>query len=85
MRAYGFRLLTKVHELFRHTTWRCSTEMFAIKFESRQKSRRILDVCLPTQILGGGHSQNCTHLITPVSWRVAWKSFARILPLAQKF
>ena len=32
----------------------------------------------------GGPSKNCTHLITPASWHVVWKSFMRILPLARK-
>jgi len=58
--------------------------IFAIKVESCQKSRRNLDVFWPSQILGGGPSKNCTHVITPVSRHVGWKNFMRIFPLVPK-
>jgi len=48
-------------------------EILAIKVESCQKSRRILDDFLPSQIFGGGPggpSKNCTHVITPASRHV---------------
>jgi len=40
---------------------------------------------LPCQILGGKHCKDCTHISTPASWHVVWKSLVRILPLAPKF
>jgi len=49
--------------------------IFAIKVESYQKSRRNVDVLWPSQILGGGPSENCTHVITPASRHVGRKSF----------
>jgi len=60
--------------------------IFAIKVESCQKSRRILDVFSPSQILVGRPSKSYTHFITLTSRHVEWKNFfVRILPLAQKF
>jgi len=50
-------------------------EIFAIKVKSCQKSRRILDVFLPSQILGGRPSKSYTHFITHSSRHVAWKRF----------
>jgi len=44
-----------------------------MKVESCQKSRKILDDFLPSQICGGGHCENCTHVITPASRDVDWK------------
>ena len=44
-----------------------------MKVESCQKSRKILDNFLPSQIFGGGHCKNCTHVITPASRDVDWK------------
>jgi len=35
-----------------------------------------------SQILGADLSKNCTHVITPTSRHVTWKSFVRIFPLA---
>jgi len=54
--------------------------IFAIKVESCQKSRRNLDVFWPSQILEGGPSENCTHVITPASRHVGWKSFHEDIP-----
>jgi len=45
-------------------------EIFAIKVESCQKSRRNVDVFSPSQILGGGPSKTDTHFITPASRHV---------------
>jgi len=44
-------------------------EIFAIKVESCQKSRRNLDAFWPSQILRGGPSKNCTHVITRLATR----------------
>ena len=53
--------------------------IFAIKVESCQKSRRILDVFLPSQILGGRPSKTYTDFITPDS-RHIWKKFCEDTP-----
>jgi len=60
------------------------SEIFAMKVESCQKSSRNLDIFLPSQILWGGPSENCTHVITLALCHVAWKSFMRIFQLAPK-
>jgi len=44
-----------------------------MKFESCQKSRKILDNFFALTIFGGRHYKNCTHLITPASRDVDWK------------
>ena len=44
-----------------------------MKVKRCQKSRNILDDFLPSQIFGGGHCKNCTHVITPASRDVDWK------------
>jgi len=57
----------------------------------RDQSRKLSEIApkfgrfLPSQILGGGYSKNCTHISTRVSRHVVWKSFVRILPLAPKY
>ena len=66
--------------LFRFATCRCIPEIFAIKVESYKKSRQILDVFSPWQILGGGSSKSYTHVITPVSRHVVWKMFCGDTP-----
>jgi len=68
----------------RFLTCRPVPGIFAIKVESCLISRRNLDVFWPSQILGGGPSENCTHVITPALRHVAWKSFMRIFPLVPK-
>ena len=60
---------------FRLSTRRSVLKIFAIKVESCQKLRRILDVFSPSQILGGGPSENCTRVITPALRHVDWKKF----------
>jgi len=60
--------------LFRVSICGSVSEIFAIKVESYQKSRKILDGFLPSQILGGRPSKNCTQVITPVSRHVVWKN-----------
>ena len=57
-------------------------EIFAIKVESCQKSRRILDVFSPSQILGGRPSKSYTHFITHTSRYVAWKWFCKDTPIS---
>ena len=58
--------------LFRFSICGSVSETFAIKVESCQKSRKILDGFLVSQILGGRPSKNCTHVITPGSRHVVW-------------
>ena len=60
---------------FRFLMSRPVREIFAIKVESCQKSRRNLEVFWPSQILGGGTSKSYTHFITPASRHVGWKKF----------
>ena len=55
-------------------------EIFAIKVESCQKSRRNLDVFWPSKYLGGGPSKICTHTITPAWRHVVWKKFRKDIP-----
>jgi len=51
--------------LFRFSICGSVWEIFAIKVESCQKSRKNLDVLLPSQILGDRASKNYTKVITP--------------------
>jgi len=55
-------------------------EILAIKVENCQKSRWILDVCSPSQILGGQHSENYTNVMTPASRHVVRKLFCGDIP-----
>ena len=57
-------------------------EIFTIKVESCQKSRRILDVFSPSQILGSLPSKNYTHFITPTLRHVEWKKFCEDTPIS---
>ena len=57
-------------------------EIFAIKVENCQKSRKILDGFLPSQILGGRPSKNCTHIITPSSRHVVWIKICDDIPIS---
>ena len=66
--------------IFRLWTWRSVPKIIAIKVESCQKIRRILDVFSPCQILGGGPSENCTRIITPALRHVDWKKFHEDTP-----
>jgi len=59
--------------LFRFSICGSISEIFAIKVESCQKSRKILDGLLLSQILGGRASKNCTQVITSGSRHVVWK------------
>ena len=68
--------------LFRSAICGSVPEIFAIKVESCQKSRRILDVFSPSQILGGRPSKSHTHFITPTSRHIAWKRFCGDTPIS---
>jgi len=57
-------------------------EIFAIKVESCQKSRRILDVFSPSKILGGRPSKSYIHFITPTLRHVEWKRFYEDTPIS---
>ena len=35
--------------------------------------KKFCTIFLPSQIFGGGHCENCTHVITPASRDVDWK------------
>ena len=58
--------------------WRYSQS----KVESCQKLRQILDVFLPSQILGGRASKNCTHVITPGLRHVVWIKICDDTPIS---
>ena len=53
-----------------------------IRDQSRKLSEigRILDIFSPSQILGGGSSENCTRVITPDLRLVYWKKFHEDTP-----
>ena len=55
-------------------------KIFAIKVESCQTMRRILDIFSPSQILGGGPFENCTRVITPALRLVDWDKFHEDTP-----
>jgi len=55
-------------------------EIFSIKVKNYQKLHRNLDVFWHSKIFWGGPSKSCTHVITPASRHVDWRSFVRILP-----
>ena len=57
---------------FRFSICGCVPEIFAIKVESCQKSRRILNVFRHPKFFWGRPSENCTHIITPISRHVVW-------------
>jgi len=59
----------------RFSICRSFPEIFAIKVESCQKSRQILDDFLPSQTSGAGPSKSYTHFITR-----AWKKFCEDTP-----
>jgi len=69
---------------FRFWTSGVVSEIFAIKVESCQKSRWILDVFSPSQILGAGLPK-VIHKLWPLSLGTSYgKCFVWILPLAPK-
>jgi len=68
--------------LFRFAMCGSVPEIFAIKVESCQKSRRILDVFSPSKILGARPSKSYIHFITPTSRHVARKMFCEDTPIS---
>ena len=66
--------------LFEFAIHRSVQKIFAIKVESCQKSRQILDVFTPSEILGGVSPKSYTHFITAASWQIAWKKFCEDTP-----
>ena len=67
--------------LFRFSICGCVPEIFEIKVESCQKSRKILDGFLPSQMLGGRPSTNCTQVITPGLRHVVWIKICDGIPI----
>jgi len=51
-----------------------------MKVESCQKSRKILDDFLPSQIYGCRYCKNCTYVITPASRDIDWKKSSEDTP-----
>jgi len=68
--------------LFRFSICGSVSEIFTIKIESCQKSRKNLDGFLPSQIFGGRPSKNCTHVITPGSRHVVWIKICDDIPIS---
>jgi len=68
--------------LFRFSICGSVPGIFAIKVESCQKLRRILNVFTPSQISGGRPSKNCTHVITPGSRHVVWIKICDDIPIS---
>ena len=67
--------------LFRFSACGSVSEIFAIKVESCQKSRKFLDGFLPSQMLGGRPTKNCTQVITPDSRHVVWIKICDDIPI----
>jgi len=94
-----FWLWTKVHQISfpqprRGCGWSSFFQMFYMAIHSgeiRDRSRKLSEIApkfgsfLALPNFRGGPSKNCTHIITPPSRHVIWKSFVRELPLAAKF
>jgi len=71
--------------LFRFSIWGSVPEIFAIKVESCQKSRKkIWTVFLPSQSLGGRPSTNYTQVITPGSRHVVWIKICDGIPISSE-
>ena len=66
--------------LFRFSICGSVPEIFAIKVESYQKSRKILDDFLALLNFGGRPSKNCTQFITPATRHVYWEKFCEDTP-----
>jgi len=65
---------------FRYSICRSVPEIFAMKVESCQKSRKMLDDFFALTNFWGGHCKNCTHVITPASRDVDWKKYREDTP-----
>ena len=74
----GWVVVDKI--LFLFSTCGCVPEIFAIKVESCQKSRRILDGFFDLPNFLGRAFQNCTQFITPALRHVDWKKFREDTP-----
>jgi len=59
-------------------------ELIVIKVESCQKSREFWMFFSPSHILGGGPSENGTHIVTPALRHVDWKKFREGTPTSPK-
>ena len=70
--------------LFEFAIHRSVPKIFAIKVESCQKWRQILDVFTPSQILGGMTPKSYTHFITPASRHIARKNSCEDIPRSPK-
>jgi len=68
--------------LFRFSICGSFSEIFAIKVESCQTSQKNFGRFLPSQILGGRPSKNCTHVITPGSGHVVWIKICDDIPIS---
>jgi len=91
-----FRLWTKVHQLFspnvggvvvdqllfRFSICGSFPEIFAIKVESCQKSRRILDVNVFFALPNLGGNQKVYHVISPGSRHVVWIKICDDIPIS---
>ena len=89
-----FCLRTKVHRTFflKRGRNRCRSHFFQIldiwsrAEDIRDQSRKLSEIVpkfgrfWPSQILGGGPSENCTHVITLASRHVGWKSIHEDIP-----
>ena len=69
---------------FRLSIWRSVRKIFAIKVESCQKLRRILDIFSPSQILGAGLPKIVPALTPLTCGTSTGTSFMGILPLDPK-
>ena len=72
---FDFRYVRSVPEII---------EILAIEVDSYQKSRRILDVFLHSQILGGGPSPKVVPTLTPLPRGTSHGKFVTLFPLAAK-
>ena len=70
--------------LFRFSICGSVLEIFAINVESCQKSRKILDAFLPSQILGGKPSKYCTQVITSGSRQIVWIKICDYMPISSE-
>ena len=56
----------------------------------RDQSRKLSEIApnfgrfLPSQILGGRPSKNCTHVNTPGSWHVVWIKIGDDIPISRE-
>ena len=70
--------------LFRFSIYGSAPEILAIKIESCQNCEKFWTVVLPSQILGGRPSKNCTQVITPGSWHVVCIKICHDIPISSE-